>query len=125
MAAALHDIGIWTAGTFDYLDPSIEVARAHLEGIGRAEWIPEVEAMIREHHRISAHRSRPDWLVEPFRRADWADVTLGLRRWGLSRAFLRRLRREWPNAGFHLKLVRLTLRRLLTHPWSPIPVLRW
>ena len=29
IAAAFHDLGIWTAGTFDYLEPSVQVARAH------------------------------------------------------------------------------------------------
>ena len=45
IAAALHDMGIWTQGTFDYLDPSIELARAHLERIGKAEWTAEIVTM--------------------------------------------------------------------------------
>ena len=36
IAAAFHDIGIWTAGTFDYLEPSVRVAAAYLTGTGRA-----------------------------------------------------------------------------------------
>jgi hypothetical protein len=30
IAAAFHDLGIWTARTFDYLAPSIELACSHL-----------------------------------------------------------------------------------------------
>lgn len=39
IAAAFHDLGIWTDGTFDYLPPSKAVAGAeprHLEVIGAA-----------------------------------------------------------------------------------------
>src|SRR5262249_62417469 len=38
IAAALHDMGIWTKGTFDYLPPSIELAHADPEKIGTTEW---------------------------------------------------------------------------------------
>src|SRR5262245_38270853 len=36
IAAALHDMAIWTQGTFDYIPPSIELARTHLKRIGKA-----------------------------------------------------------------------------------------
>ena len=42
IAAAFHDLGIWTDRTFDYLAPSAALARAFLAGSGRAEWIPEM-----------------------------------------------------------------------------------
>ncbi|HEU0054861.1 MAG TPA: HD domain-containing protein, partial [Longimicrobium sp.] len=29
LAAAFHDLGIWTDGTFDYLPPSVRLAREH------------------------------------------------------------------------------------------------
>ena len=29
IAAAFHDLGIWTHRSFDYLPPSVELARAH------------------------------------------------------------------------------------------------
>ena len=31
---------------------------------------------------------------------------------------------RWPSAGFHRRLVQLSLARLRTHPWSPLPMLR-
>ena len=37
LALVFHDLGLWTHGTVDYIDPSIEVARAHLERVGPAE----------------------------------------------------------------------------------------
>ena len=124
IAAAFHDLGIWTDGTFDYLQPSIRLAAAHLARAGRPEWTPEVTAMIGEHHKLSRYRGDPDWLVEPFRRADWIDVSKGLLTWGLPRSLLREIGSAWPGEGFHRRLVQLSLRRLRTHPRSPLPMLK-
>ena len=123
IAAAFHDLGIWTDGTFDYLQPSIRLAGAHLAHSGQAEWTPEITAMILEHHKISAWRGEAHWLVEPFRRADWIDVTR-LRTFGLPRSLLREIFSTWPSAGFHKRLLQLEIARLRTHPWSPLPMVR-
>src|SRR5262249_34662956 len=77
VAAVLHDLGIWTNHTFDYIAPSVAIAREHLTARGMAGWIPEIEAMIVDHHKVTASRANPQWLVESFRRADWIDVSLG------------------------------------------------
>jgi hypothetical protein len=124
IAAAFHDLGIWTARTFDYLEPSAGLASAHLARGPRAAWAPEVSQMIFEHHKISRYREHPEWLVEPFRRADWADVSHGLVTFGLPRSLLREVFAQWPDAGFHRRLVQLSLGRLKSHPWSPLPMLR-
>ena len=63
IAAAFHDLGIWTDRTFDYLPPSERLAHAYLAREGKAEWVPEIGAMIHEHHKITRYRSNPDWLV--------------------------------------------------------------
>jgi hypothetical protein len=124
IAAAFHDLGIWTDHTFDYLGPSVRLAAAHLARAGQGAWIPEVTAMILEHHKLSPYRPDRPWLVEPFRRADWVDVSKGLFRFGLPRAFVSEIQSVWPSAGFHTRLVRLELARLRTHPWSPLPMMR-
>jgi len=124
IAAAFHDMGIWTDGTFDYLQPSVRLASAHLVQSRRAEWIPEISEMILEHHKISPYREAPGWLVEPFRRADWVDVSRGLITFGLRRHLLREIFAMWPSAGFHRLLVHLELTRLRTHPWNPLPMMR-
>jgi hypothetical protein len=124
IAAAFHDIGIWTAGTFDYLQPSIAEATAYLARAGRDGWTTEISAMIREHHKISRYRSESASLVEPFRRADWTDVTMGLTAFGSSRTLVRHLFSAWPSAGFHKRLVQLSLERWRTHPLSPLPMIR-
>jgi len=124
IAAACHDLGIWTNGTFDYLPPSVRLARAHLAAIGREEWSREITAMIEEHHKITAYRGDAGPLVEAFRRADWIDVSRGLLTFGQRRADVAAVLSAWPNAGFHKRLVQLTARRALTHPWSPLPMFR-
>jgi hypothetical protein len=124
LAAAFHDLGIWTDRTFDYLEPSVRLATAYLTERGRASWAPGIAAMIREHHKISRYRDDAFPLVEPFRRADLIDVSRGLVTFGLSRRTLASVLSAWPSAGFHKRLVRLELQRLRTHPWNPLPMLR-
>jgi hypothetical protein len=124
IAAAFHDLGIWTDGTFDYLAPSARLASAHLSSTGRAEWTAEITDMIVQHHKISAYRDESRSLVEAFRRSDWVDVSRGLITFGLSRSLLRELFAAWPSAGFHKRLVSLELTRLRTHPWNPLPMMR-
>lgn len=124
VAGVFHDLGIWTARTFDYLPPSIALACDWLRAAGLGEWTAEISAMIGDHHKVTPSAAPRDWLVEPFRRADWVDVTLGLRRFGLDRARIAAIRRAWPDEGFHRRLVALAARRLLTHPFSPLPMIR-
>jgi hypothetical protein len=125
IAAAFHDLGIWTDRTFDYLGPSAGLACAHLAASGQAEWQTEVSGMITEHHRITRARAEPGLLAEPFRQADWIDVSHGIVTFGLSRKVLREIFAAWPDAGFHRRLVQLSLKRLWTNPGSPLPMLKW
>jgi hypothetical protein len=64
-------------------------------------------------------------LVEPFRRADWIDVTYGARSFGVPRSLVRDLFTRYPDTGFHQRLVQLTLQRMKDKPFSPLPVMRW
>jgi HD domain len=140
VAAVFHDLGIWTNQTFDYIAPSVAIARAHLAGRGLADWIPEIEAMIVNHHKVTPSQANPhpstiargalsgvegQSLVESFRRADWIDVSRGLRTFGLPRPFIAAVGATWPNAGFHRRLVQLTIDRLWKHPLTPLPMVKW
>ena len=125
IAAAFHDIGIWTDGTFDYLGPSVTQAQKYLTNSGRAAWLPEITEMIRQHHKLFPFRGEPTMqLVEPFRRADWIDVSGGLLTFGLPATIARALRSPWPNAGFHNRLLALEFNHLRTHPWNPLPMMK-
>jgi len=125
LAAAFHDLGIWTAHTFDYLDPSARLACDHLACSGHGDWQQDVTAMIREHHKVRRYTGTAAEVVEPFRRADWIDVSRGIFRFGLPGARVREIFAKWPNAGFHRRLVQLTLKQARAHPLRPIPVLKW
>ena len=78
--------------------------------------------MIVDHHKVTPTRANPQWLVESFRRADWIDVSRGLRRFRLTRTFIAVVASTWPDAGLHRRLVQLTIDRFLKHPlthrWS-------
>ena len=125
VAAAFHDLGIWTNKTFDYIPPSIALAHEHLTARGRADWVEEIERTIADHHKITPPAASPRWLVEPFRRADWIDVTRGLRTFGVPRPFIQSVFATWPDAGFHWRLVKLTIERFRTHPLTPLPMVKW
>jgi hypothetical protein len=124
IAAVFHDLGIWTNTTFDYIAPSAALAHGYLADHTRLQWNGEIERMIVDHHKITPSAADPGWLVEPFRRADWIDVTRGLRRFGLARPFIRSVFARWPSAGFHWRLVQLTLERLRAHPLNPLPMVK-
>jgi hypothetical protein len=124
VAAALHDIGIWTNGTFDYIAPSIALAREYLIARAREDWTAEIEKMIADHHKITPSTADPCSLVEAFRRADWIDVTRGMRGFGIPRPFVARLFARWPDAGFHWRLVELALDRFKRHPLTPLPMVK-
>jgi len=124
IASVFHDIGIWTARTFDYLAPSVTLAREYLARSGRHSWNDEVTEMILQHHKLTAYRARPDWIVESFRRADWVDVSGGLITFGLRRSLVKTLQAQWPSAGFHRRLIALGLSRARSYPLSPLPMVR-
>jgi len=125
VAAVFHDLEIWTNNTFDYIAPSVAIAREYLAARGMADWIPEIEAMIVDHHKVTPSRANAQSLVESFRRADWIDVSRGLRRFGLSRTYIVAVATAWPSAGFHRRLVQLTIDRFWKHPLTPLPMLKW
>jgi hypothetical protein len=124
IAAVFHDLGIWTNHTFDYIAPSVTLAREHLAARGMADWIPEIEAMIVDHHKITRSRSHRASLVESFRRADWIDVSRGLRTFGVPRSFIASVYTRWPSVGFHGRLLELTADWFLKHPLTPLPMVR-
>ena len=125
IAVAFHDLGIWTDRTFDYLGPSKRLARDWLTGAGRGDWSEQIESMIDQHHKIRRYNKDPVALVEPFREADWIDVSLGLLKFGLPSGFIAGVRSRFPNAGFHRRLIALSFERMRSHPASPLPMMKY
>lgn len=127
VAAAFHDLGIWVAGTFDYLDPSVALAERFIadEGLDEVD-SALVRELILQHHKLRAYREGPHaaW-VEQWRRADHVDVSLGLLRFGLPGRQIRLIQRRLPDRGFHARLLQLTLKQWVRHPLRPLPMMKW
>jgi hypothetical protein len=125
IAGCFHDIGIWTAETFDYLPPSIEEANDFLLRSGLEKWVAEIGLMIDQHHKLREYPTASDSLVEIFRKGDLVDFSLGIVKCGVPGAYVKEVRAAFPNAGFHKQLVRLASHWFCRHPLDPVPVLKW
>jgi hypothetical protein len=121
LAWAVHDLGIWTAGTLDYIAPSADLAREHAAEAGVKD-LPLVVEMVELHHKI---RSVENPLVETFRRADRTDAMRGNLRGRLSRDDVKEVTEALPYLGFHRFLLRETGRNLVRNPLRPLPMFRW
>lgn len=123
IAASFHDLGIWTAKTFDYIPPSKTLAMEYLVQNGLNSVAPQIEQMIGEHHKLWPFKG--DRLTEIFRRGDLSDLSLGAVKSGIPRSYIREVKSRFPNAGFHKYLVRLAAGWICRHPLRPVPVLKW
>jgi hypothetical protein len=123
VAGCFHDLGIWTNDTFDYLPPSVLLAKEYLSQKNLGEWIPEIVLMIGEHHKLGEYKN--DSLVETFRKGDLVDFSLGFVRCGLPKTYIKSVKNHFPNAGFHKRLVKLAGKWICRHPLNPVPVLKW
>jgi hypothetical protein len=123
IAGAFHDLEAFRS--LDYLAPSIRAQDAWLAKTGRAAWSDELALIIAEHHRVTPYRGAHAPLVEAFRRADFVDVSQGLVHPGLSRDYVRAVRRAFDVGPFFTRLVPQALaKRLVRHPLDPLPHMR-
>ncbi|MEZ5347528.1 MAG: hypothetical protein R2681_18490 [Pyrinomonadaceae bacterium] len=125
IAGCFHDLGIWAGDTFDYLPPSIVLAKDYLVKTEKVNWAPEIESMIGTHHKVRKYSENQFPATETFRQADLVDFSLGFIKCGLPRDYVQSVRREFPNAGFHQRILRLAAGRVCRHPLNPVPVLKW
>jgi hypothetical protein len=126
IAAAFHDIGIWTHQTFDYLAPSEQEAMQYLSKYDLPEeWHMEIGLMIERHHQLRAYDGIYRNTVEAFRQADLVDLSKGLVRGKLPFAAVAKATATFPYLGFHLLLTKLAFRQFISHPLNPLPMMRW
>lgn len=126
IAAAFHDLGLFTEGTIDYLEPSVILAAAYCESEGAADLVPLVTRLIENHHKITPVRDGPEVdLVDAFRRADWQFVMMGAYPGALGWRAHRELKRALPTPGFHRFIVGHSVRHVRSGARNPLPVLRW
>lgn len=123
IAGCFHDLGIWSADTFDYLPPSIALANEYLASSGMVEWQGEISTMIDLHHRV--RKCEDGSLIEVFRKGDLVDFSLGFFKFGLPAQYVREVKLRFPNEAFHKQLIRRACEWTLRHPLNPVPVLKW
>lgn len=124
IASAFHDLGIWTNRTFDYLRPSITIAREYLSKVDKSNWDAEISIMIDMHHKKSKYTSSYQKTVETFRRADWIDVTRGRMSFGVEKSKYQRITEAFPYVGFHSFLLIQTVKHFFVSPANPLPMLK-
>lgn len=125
IAACFHDLGIWTSDTLDYLPPSIVLAKTYLKQNNRQQWSAEIELMIAMHHKLRKYEDERYPLVEQFREGDLVDFSLGFIKCGLPGSYIKRVKKRFPNAGFHKRLAQLEVGWFSRHPLNPLPILKW
>lgn len=124
IAGCFHDLGIWSDKTFDYISPSIELAKNHLEKNRLKNWIPEIETMIEQHHKLTKYENGQNPLTEIFRKGDLIDFSLGFFKCGLPKTYIKSVKKHFPNNGFHKCLLKVSSRWILKHPLNPLPVIK-
>ena len=123
VAAAFHDIGIWTANTFDYLEPSIQLAQKYLAENNLAQWSAPVVEIICNHHKLSAYKKNT--LAENFRQADLIDLSFGVFKFGLSSKQIAETKKQYPSLGFHRFIFTTMLKNAIKHPFNPLLIVKW
>ena len=124
IAAFFHDVGIWTNNTFDYLQPSIDLAKNYLIQIQKENWSEEIVLMIDNHHKTSSYKENFETTVEIFRKADWTDVSLGMIHFEIPTEFIQQVEKQFPYKGFHFFLTKLFTKNLFQHPLKPLPMFK-
>jgi len=124
IAGAFHDIALWTHDRVDYLVPSYQVCQQYLQDNDLHHWQQELQVIIDMHHLLSDYQGPHAQLTELFRCADLVDFSLGVIKNGADKTFIKALKSELPNAGFHACLMRFSLKQLFRNPFKPMPMLR-
>lgn len=124
IAAAFHDIGLWTHNRVDYLEPSIWECIAYLEKHNLSHWKQELVVIIDMHHYIKAYNGPFSELVELFRKADLVDFSFGLVKYSISSDKVKQVKQAIPNAGFHKTLMRFSWQQFKRSPINPLPMMR-
>jgi hypothetical protein len=125
IAAAFHDIGLWSDGGVDYIPPSIIQARYYLEKQGLNDWITEIELMIDMHHKLKAYDNTDYPLVEIFRKGDLVDFSLGMVKFDLPRSVIKQVKTTFPNVRFHKFLLKGAWAWFSKHPTRLPPFMKW
>jgi hypothetical protein len=125
VAAAFHDIALWTVDRVDYIYPSIEDCKRYIATTEYNKWMDEICAIIEMHHLIHSYNGSFQRLVELFRKADLVDFSLGMIKFGIPSSNVKDVKSAMPNAGFHFALMRFTGKQLTRNPLKPLPMMKF
>ena len=124
IAAAFHDIALWTHDRVDYLVPSYQECHNYLDSQNLSDWKEKIQIIIDMHHLLGEYHGPFERLAEVFRKADLVDFSLGLVKNGISPTFIKEVKQALPNAGFHKTLMRFSIKQLGRNPFNPMPMMR-
>jgi len=123
IALAFHDLGIWTEQSFDYLAPSVELAKNYLKEHDKIAYTNDVVQMIDQHHKITPITDND--LAELFRKVDLIDVSWGVKSFGIDKKRINEIQKAFANNGFHMTLIKWFWKQLKHKPLRPMPMLKW
>jgi hypothetical protein len=123
VAAAYHDMGIWTTGTLDYLEPSIALAKGYIGSNKLKVSGKMVEQIISNHHKITPYRDCE--VTEAFRKADLIDLSLGIISHGISGKDISIIYGAFPGEWFHTFILSEMVKHAFRNPFNPLPVIKW
>lgn len=124
VAAAFHDLGIWTHHSMDYLRPSAQLAEQHLDETGRSHLSELTKHIIVQHHKLSAITDQQEALTEAFRKADLMDLSFGKISFKLPSSRYAHLRESFPFLGFQKMIYKRVLSYAFRHPMRPFPMIK-
>ncbi len=119
-----HDLGIWTNQDFDYLEPSIELAKNYLIKKNKSEFIPEISEMINLHHKLTPPNKDSFYTTKVLRKADLRDLSFGLFLNPQEKKEFSELKKTFPFDGFHFYLIKLFFINLFKKPLKPLPMFK-
>ena len=126
-ALGYHDLGLWTDKQLDYLEPSSHRMvqetsdRMHetdemqdteskiCQSFNNERDLATMQEIILQHHKYTPWKApenslADEQLVNAVRKADWADATMGVVRFGLTAGHIQAAYDALPEAGFHAVL---------------------
>ena len=111
VALAYHDVGLWSDKALNYLEPSsAQMVKGALNDENFSSHDVEImKAIIEEHHKFTdfesdRFNSTAIELINSVRKADWADFSMGVIRFGMPAALIEAAYDAIPEAGFHAML---------------------
>lgn len=127
IALVYHDIGLWTNGTLNYLEPSCKKAKYDMK---KQKMSPTdvnlVQDIIYWHHKVTEYESdaatadtvsspslsyskisaiKNDKIINAVRKADLIDFSFGIIKYGMPKEYIQFVQKKIPDAGFHKTLL--------------------